>query len=61
MTGGTRTSSTPRSGASSRSTPWGGEFQFGYVHGWLDCRLTARYGASAVEWTWDGNDEMARV
>ena len=36
----------------------GGEFQFGYVHGRMDCRLTTRDGEPAVEWTWDGNDEM---
>ena len=36
----------------------GGEFQFGYVHGWMDCRLTTRDGEPAVEWTWEGNDEM---
>ncbi len=24
----------------------------------MDCRLTTRGGESAVEWTWDGNDEM---
>ena len=36
----------------------GGEFQFGYVHGWMDCRLTTRDGQEAVEWSWDGNDEM---
>ena len=24
----------------------------------MDCRLTTRDGESAVEWTWDGNDEM---
>jgi hypothetical protein len=36
----------------------GGEFHFGYVHGDMDCRLTARDGEPAVEWTWDGNDEM---
>src|SRR4051794_29707814 len=35
-----------------------GEFHFGYVHGQMDCRLTTRDGAPAVEWTWDGNDEM---
>jgi hypothetical protein len=33
-----------------------GEFHFGYVHGHMDCRLTARDGEPAVEWTWDGND-----
>ena len=36
----------------------GGEFHFGYVHGHMDCRLTTREGGPAVEWTWDGNDEM---
>ena len=35
-----------------------GEFHFGYVHGQMDCRLTTRDGVPAVEWTWDGNDEM---
>ena len=36
----------------------GGEFHFGYVHGRMNCRLTTRDGGPAVEWTWDGNDEM---
>ena len=36
----------------------GGQFHFGYVHGHMDCRLTTRDGETAVEWTWDGNDEM---
>lgn len=35
-----------------------GQFHFGYVHGHMDCRLTMRDGQPAVEWTWDGNDEM---
>jgi hypothetical protein len=35
-----------------------GEFQFGYVWGGMDCRLTTRDGQPCVEWTWDGNDEM---
>lgn len=35
-----------------------GEFHFGYVQGHMDCRLTTRDGEPAVEWTWDGNDEM---
>jgi hypothetical protein len=35
-----------------------GEFHFGYVHGQMDCRLTRRDGEPAVEWSWDGNDEM---
>ena len=36
----------------------GGQFHFGYVHGDMDCRLTTRDGEPAVEWTWNGNDEM---
>ncbi len=36
----------------------GGQFQFGYVQGDMDCRLTTRDGKPAVEWTWEGNDEM---
>ena len=36
----------------------GGEFHFGYVHGQMDCKPTTRDGEPAVEWTWDGNDEM---
>ena len=35
-----------------------GQFHFGYVHGNMDCRLTTRGGEPAVEWIWDGNDEM---
>jgi hypothetical protein len=35
-----------------------GKFHFGYVHGRMDCRLTTRDGEPAIEWTWDGNDEM---
>jgi len=34
-----------------------GEFQFGYVQGEMDCRLTTRDGEPAIEWTWEGNDE----
>jgi hypothetical protein len=34
----------------------GGEFQFGYVQGTMDCRLTRRGEEPAVEWTWDGGD-----
>jgi hypothetical protein len=34
-----------------------GEFQFGHVHGWMDCRPATRDGEPAAEWTWDGNDE----
>ena len=36
----------------------GGEFHFGYVHGHMDCKPTTREGEPAVEWTWDGNDEI---
>lgn len=35
-----------------------GEFEFGCVHGYMDCRLTSREGQPAIEWTWDGNDEI---
>ena len=35
-----------------------GSFQFGYVSGDMDCRLTTREGEPANEWTWEGNDEM---
>jgi len=35
----------------------GGKFHFGYVQGDMDCRLTTRDNETAVEWTWDGNDE----
>jgi hypothetical protein len=36
----------------------GGEFQFGYVGGSLDYQVTTRDGEPAVEWTWEGSDEM---
>ena len=35
-----------------------GDFQFGYVHGYIDYRPEERDGKPAVEFTWDGNDEM---
>jgi hypothetical protein len=35
-----------------------GEFHFGYVHGHMDCREATRDGQPAVEWSWEGNDEM---
>jgi hypothetical protein len=38
-----------------------GQFHFGYVHGQMNCRLTTRDGEPAVEWTWDGNDEIERA
>ena len=36
----------------------GGEFQFGYVHGYMDCRFSIKNGKDFVEFSWDGNDEM---
>jgi hypothetical protein len=38
-----------------------GEFQFGLVQGDIDYRLTERDGQPAVEWSWEGNDEMDPV
>ena len=35
-----------------------GDFQFGYVQGQIDYRLDERDGKPAVEFTWDGHDEM---
>jgi hypothetical protein len=35
-----------------------GHFQFGYVQGYMDWRPTTRDGEPAVEWSWEGNDEM---
>ena len=35
-----------------------GDFQFGYVQGQIDYRLAERDGKPAVEFTWDGHDEM---
>lgn len=35
-----------------------GDFQFGYVQGQIDYRLGERDGKPAVEFTWDGRDEM---
>lgn len=35
-----------------------GEFQFGHVSGSTDCELTERNGKPAVEWSFEGNDEM---
>jgi hypothetical protein len=36
----------------------GGQFQFGCFRGDMACRLTARDGEVAVEWSWEGYDEM---
>ena len=35
-----------------------GSFQFGYVQGQIDYRIGERDGKPAIEFTWDGNDEM---
>lgn len=35
-----------------------GEFHFGYVSGGMDYEQSERNGKPAVEWTFDGNDEM---
>ena len=35
-----------------------GEFQFGYVHGYMDCRPSIKKGKDFVEFSFDGNDEM---
>jgi hypothetical protein len=35
-----------------------GSFQFGYVQGQIDYRLGERDGKPAVEFSWDGRDEM---
>ena len=35
-----------------------GNFQFGYVQGQIDYRLGERDSKPAVDFTWDGNDEM---
>ena len=35
-----------------------GEFQFGYVHGFMDCRFSKKNGKDFVEFSWEGNDEM---
>ena len=34
-----------------------GQFQFGTVVGWLDCRLRDVDGASCVEWSWEGRND----
>jgi hypothetical protein len=35
-----------------------GDFQFGYVHGFTDCRFSKKKGKDLVEFSWQGNDEM---
>ena len=39
-------------------TKGSGTFQFGYVEGQIDYRPCERNSKPAVEFTWDGNDEM---
>ena len=37
------------------------EFQFGYVRGQMDCRVTEKDDKPAIEFTWEGFDEMDPV
>lgn len=34
-----------------------GQFQFGTVIGWLDCRIRNVSGQSYVEWSWEGHND----
>src|SRR5262245_35086651 len=34
-----------------------GQFQFGTVRGWLDCRFEERGGAEVVEFSWEGEND----
>ena len=43
------------------TTKGGGEFQFGYVQGQMDCRATEKDGKPAVESSWEGHDEDEQV
>lgn len=38
-----------------------GEFQFGLVSGNMDCREVKRDGKPAIEFSWEGYDEMDRA
>ena len=38
-----------------------GQFQFGYVFGEMDYRVTQRIGQPATEFSWAGNDEVVEV
>jgi hypothetical protein len=38
-----------------------GEFLFGAVKGWLDCRFMERYGLPFVEFSWEGSSEGDNV
>jgi hypothetical protein len=35
-----------------------GDFQFGYVHGSLDCEIGTVEGRPRIEFSWDGNNEL---
>jgi hypothetical protein len=35
-----------------------GDFQFGYVHGSMDCEISIGEGRQRVEFSWDGNNEL---
>lgn len=37
-----------------------GEFQFGTVRGWLDCRYGQQNGLPVVEFSWDGESDNDR-
>jgi hypothetical protein len=34
-----------------------GQFQFGTVRGWLDCRFEERNGVSRVDFSWEGEND----
>ena len=34
-----------------------GEFQFGTVHGWLDCRIENYDGIERIEFSWEGQSD----
>lgn len=38
-----------------------GEFQFGYVHGYINYRPSNLKKGDTVEFSWEGNDEMDHV
>ena len=38
-----------------------GDFQFGYVHGFMDCQFSMKNGKDFVDFSWEGNDEMDPV
>jgi hypothetical protein len=44
--------------SSSSGSTRAANFQFAYVWGQLDHRITTRDGDPAVEWSWDGNDDQ---